>query len=775
VSNATDKVDWSWNWRKDCLCQTLFAAFDILCVPPLLFSVLTWRNSFFFAGYRAREALLKQNDGAAAVASAANDTKDEKPSCIDWIVDWRSECFEQTLRLIMDIACFPFVLIIIVGLWRIPFFLAGSRSRPQKEHSTTKSTDHDWAFASRSELLLQSCFFVLDLFFIFPVIVCIFSVWRIKFVKEMYEQELKDMATSSNKSDFPGQIRLRCLQQVIYLFLDILIIPSCLLLVVSFWRWGYIWRGLQMAGNKFEWPHDWAGDHRSFLLYQVRCMCFDLLCAPLVLLLIFCPWRLYTFWAGMRNPKVAETTCSLFFPADSITDHPSCWRFKAMQNVVFMTKDLLAAPFVMLSVFTWRNPFFRRAYRANTRLTLQKIQAGSKANESHAVTQTRAGQTAFLANIMNQEISLADAATLNQVSPLPNVESPSSPASSKENESGFAAADASANQAAFSNPLSNNEISLADATTFNQASPLPQLVSPSSPQVHTASNTALLLMLSPPQVEPADVVKIEQRSAPSVDAITHQNPVSDPNLAEPIYFAGTLPWFDATTMDWHVSWRQLALVQSILLVLDLWTLPFLVFYLASLYRVCLFPLPLSQLMEHDVILPRKGAFREDWDVPIRPIIINHAVSILCDILSFPLFVVARISWRGFMFAKLYQCSQPEPSPPVAAVDTQIQEEAPPGPVSQGAEVAPNQVSERQDPVAHRQEDANNHNLDGSSSLFVCIRELFLNQVLVSQAHCHAHVASYNFSVGYPIVTIRPSKQQSLFCDFPIFSRNGNLL
>jgi len=347
LAKAGDVVsdnDWAWNWRFDSFKQFVFACFDIICLLPLALSVLTWRNSFFFGGYRAREALAKQHDDKVAAQAAAMDAKPEPKRNPDWQVNWRLESVLQLIYFMMDLFCVPLLVAMIIGPWRIPFFLAGSRCRPNDEHGETKSMDHDWAFSYRSELLRQFFFFALDLFFIFPVIICIISIWRIQFVREMYERELKDMESSQDKSDFPGQIRLRCLQQIVYLFLDLFTIPCVVLLLVSFWRWGYIWRGLLATsssdesgdnGRSSRWPYDWYGDKRTFLLYQVRCLAFDILCAPLVMFLVVLPWRFYTFWSSLSYAKVVDDCLEKLFPADLITDHPSCWRFKAIKNFLF--------------------------------------------------------------------------------------------------------------------------------------------------------------------------------------------------------------------------------------------------------------------------------------------------------------------------------------------------------------------------------------------------------------------------------------------------------
>jgi len=161
--------DWSWNWRSDCIPQFFFAFLDILCAIPLTFSVLSWRNTFFFGGFRARKGKV---DGSKITR--------------DWLVDWRSECMQQLICMLVDIMCLPAFIFLIVGPWRIPFFLAGARSRPNDVHSETKSHDHDWAFEYRLELFRQVLYFALDLFFIFPVVLCVLSIWRIPFVRAMY-------------------------------------------------------------------------------------------------------------------------------------------------------------------------------------------------------------------------------------------------------------------------------------------------------------------------------------------------------------------------------------------------------------------------------------------------------------------------------------------------------------------------------------------------------------------------------------------------------------
>ena len=681
VSPSAD--DWKWNWRRDCFRQSCLGFLDILCFLPLGFSVLSWRHKFFFSGYHARQALQKKNAEAAAAADAQKDIRPkEEPFLDDWSVDWRSECLEQTLSLIQDVACIPFLVIMIVGLWRIPFFLAGSRSRPQKQHKVTKCNDHDWAFAYRSELLRQICFFALDLFFIFPVIFCIMSIWRIKFVKKMYEQELQDMESSSNKSDFPGQIRLRCLQQVIYLFLDILTIPCILLLLVSFWRWGYIVRGLQSSSSGDSssgsqgWVYDWAGDRRTFLVYQARCLSFDLLCAPVVLFLAVCPWRLYMFWVGLQSRDVLDTVCAGLLPADVITDHPSGWRFKALKCFVFMMKDILAAPFLLFSVATWRNPFFRRAYLAKTLLTLQTINNVSRSTESPKAT---------------------------------------------------AAASA---QAPLSNPNPDLEISLADAAALSQASPLPA-ATPSSPaQGQNVSNTELLLMQSPLPGDAPALEHSEQSVAASIEGASSQTPNTVPTVQSPIFSVDTLPWFDPKTLEWHVSWRQLAMVQTALLFLDLLTLPFLVFYLASVYRVCMFPLPISQFLVHEPPFPHKSAFEEDWDAPVRLILVNHSVCILFDILCFPFFFISKISWRGHTLRKPDRFIQPECAPPVSLTNVQSDVENVPqaSPALQPVPSASHVDSQLQDQTNFQANSNNDNAIDPNLSLSVCVRGLFLNQV-----------------------------------------------
>jgi hypothetical protein len=686
-SKAGDVVsdsDWAWNWRFDAFNQFCFAFFDIICLLPLLFSVLTWRNAFFFGGYRAREVLLKANDDKVAAQAAVMDAKPEPTKNPDWQVNWRLESGLQLFFLMMDILCVPLLVAMIIGPWRIPFFLAGSRSRPNDENGETKSKDHDWAFLYRSELVRQLFFFALDLFFIFPVIICIVSIWRIQFVKEMYEQELKDMASSQDKSDFPGQIRLRCLQQVVYLFLDLFTIPCVVLLLVSFWRWGYVWRGLLSAsssnrsgdnGQSSRWPYDWYGDKRTFLLYQIRCLTFDLLCAPLVIPLVVFPWRFFTFWSSLSNSKVVDDCLETFFPADVITDHPSCWRFKAIKNFVFCIKDILSFPFFLFSVMSWRNPLFFRCFRHEVRYILQQ---------------------------MNAKPSDDSAPSSDQVTDL--------------------------------------EISMDGVAANGESSHEPNSIPSMNVNREIVPNTARFLMSSPQQDDSIPPVQAEESAASPVPAVADPSHVSAPvpptqtasaaSSLSPATPVDTLPWFDPVTMDWHVGWRELSCCQTFYLLLDFLSVPFLVFYVASVYRVCIFPLPVFQLIsstDANVSVLKLGySHLEDWDIPIRSLLLNHTLCIVCDVLCFPFFVIAKISWRGHTLANPSAIVRPAEIPIADAMvptdyikfesssnQLSVIQEAPAASAHSNSEIQLN----------HQGHSVNDH-----PSLTTCLRDLFLHQV-----------------------------------------------
>jgi hypothetical protein len=685
AATGKSNKDWLWRWRSDCLHQVGYAFLDALCALPLLISVLSWRRSFFFGGYRAREALERQNDAAAAaattVAAAANDVKHVVKETLDWPVDWRSECWYQLRLLIQDAACFPFFLCIVFGPWRIPFFLAGSRSRPNVEHNKTNSADHDWPFCYRSELCHQAGYFILDLFSITPVLFCIVS-WRYRFVKEMYQQELKEMASSANKSDFPGNFRLRCLQQVGYLFLDICMIPFVLLLVLSIWRWGYIQRGLQ-SGNESNsssgstgssgccngaWPYDWTENSRSFLLYQVRCMCLDLLCAPFVACLVLCPWRIYTFGSSLRNPNVVD------FKFDSVTDHPSCWRYKALANILLMLLDIISFPFLILSICSWRNVFFFRSYRCDV---LKRITAGAKSEQIQ-------------------------------------VPSPA--------------------------PRPDGEVSMGDLVLHANSFPS----SPVSQQI--APNTANLISASLSEPQDPSILQQEQNIPAFNHDLTHNLPVSVPEaptirsataavqisalsgLDSSASKHDSLPWFDPDSMDWNVSWRRLSVYQTNLLFGDFLTLPFLALYLVSAYRMCLFPLPLSELFAYD---PISFAGCEDWNPPVRCLLMNHGLCILFDVLCFPFFVVAKSSWRGHTILKSGSSVEPEYSIPISDAQAvpynAFQNIASPISVTQPSQIAPSQFHSHEEPISLPQSE-NKDKPETTSSVITSFRHLFLNQV-----------------------------------------------
>ena len=95
------------------------------------------------------------------------------------------------------------------------------------------------------------------------------------------------------------------------------------------------------------------------------------------------------------------------------------------------------------------------------------------------------------------------------------------------------------------------------------------------------------------------------------------------------------------------------MVQTALLFLDLLTLPFLVFYLASVYRVCMFPLPISQFLVHEPPFPHKSAFEEDWDAPVRLILVKSFVSMMKDILAAPFLLFSVATWRNPFFRRAY--------------------------------------------------------------------------------------------------------------------------
>ena len=679
--------DWHWNWRADCFPQFFFAFLDILCAFPLAFSVLSWRNAFFFGGFRARKSKV----------DASRITR-------DWLVDWRSECLLQLMYLLVDMLCMPVFVFLLVGPWRIPFFLAGARSRPSDVHNDTKSSDHDWAFAYRSELFRQTLYFALDLFFIFPVVLCILSIWRIPFVRAMYAQELKEMASSTNKSDFPGQIRLRCLQQVIYLFLDILTFPCIPFLLVSFWRWGYIWRGLQNAGSDAarSWPYDWSGNKRSCVLYQARCTAFDVFCTPLVVLLALCPWRFYAFWSGMHNPDVVDTVCAGIFPADVITDHPSCWRFKALKNTVLMARDILSLPLLCISIVSWRNPFFFRVHRVQTIWTLQKIEADSRIDRTVPMQPSSPSTP-----LMHDQLVPVAALIANDVAgEVPKLILSPSPVQ----------------QPALNTTLFVSEIPQQDGSSAAHA------------QQHDADAPAA------PQVEPpasADQVVFNTIPAPAPSAASSPVPRS-----VALHGSDTLPWFDPKTMDWYVNWRLLSFIQTVMLLMDLLTLPFLAFYLASIYRVCVFPIPVSQLIPSDhnlddriASLTRQGkdknyitdSLAQDWDIPFRCLLMNHTACILFDIMCFPFFIIAKLSWRGHSLTSRSHRIQTksaaqDPDPSVAAPSSPVPNDhsAPPAPsVDSQAQLGPQPDQPKNNP---------NGKDEHTPSIIICIRDMFLHEV-----------------------------------------------
>ena len=350
-------------------------------------------------------------------------------------------------------------------------------------------------------------------------------------------------------------------------------------------------------------------------------------------------------------------------------------RLILVKSFVSMMKDILAAPFLLFSVATWRNPFFRRAYLAKTLLTLQTINNASRSTNSPA--------------------ALA----------------------------------ATSAEAPLSNPHSDQEISLADAAALSQA-PLVPAATPSSPaQGQYVANTELLLMQSPPQGDAPALEHSEQSVAAAVEDAPSQTPNSVPTVQAPIVSVDTLPWFDPKTLEWHVSWRQLAMVQTALLFLDLLTLPFLVFYVASVYRVCMFPLPTSQFLVHVPPFPRKSAFEEDWDAPVRAILVNHSVCILFDILCFPFFVISKISWRGHTLRKPDRFIQPECAPPVSLANAQNDVENAPqaSPALQLVPPASHLDSQCQDQANFQANSNNDNTSDPNLSLSVCFRDLFLNR------------------------------------------------
>jgi len=449
-------------------------------------------------------------------------------------------------------------------------------------------------------------------------------------------------------------------------------------------------------------------------------MAFDLFCAPLVLLLAVCPWRFYAFWSGVHNTNVVDTVCAGIFPADVITDHPSCWRFKALKNVVLMAKDVLSLPFLCFSIFSWRNPFYYRTHRVQTIWTLQKIQADARADR------------------------VASAPSSSSV------------------------------------PLLRDEISVASLIVNKQVTGGLELPASPSPPQAIAPNTAQFLSESPPQSQAsaspaaplgeqavsAEQVKFNEMPASVPDAtsstssISSSSSTSSPIPSPLVAHAGdTLPWFDPVTMDWYVDWRSISLIQTFLLLLDFLTLPFLAFYLASIYRVCLFPPPASQLIPSEENLNdrissliRQGktmgsisyTLAEDWGVPFRCILLNHTVCIVFDILCFPFFVIAKLSWRGHTLQ-----NNVNPQPISAAklswrgrtLQSNVSSQAAndlgppasefslPGSLESSEPIDINAPSAETDAPPPVDQSNNPNHIDAHPpSLFVCIRDEFLNEV-----------------------------------------------
>jgi hypothetical protein len=436
-----------------------------------------------------------------------------------------------------------------------------------------------------------------------------------------------------------------------------------------------------------RWPYDWYGHKRTFLLYQVRCLAFDILCAPLVTFLVVLPWRFYTFWSSLSNAKVVDDCLENFFPADLITDHPSCWRFKAIKNFFFLIKDIVSIPFFLFSVVSWRNPIFFRCYRHEVRYILQQINAKPSEN-----TAPRA------------------------------------------------------------DPVTDFETSMVGVAPIGENSHEPNSISSNSKIIPT---TARFLMSSPPQDDSIPPAQTEESAASPVPAVADPSPVSAPIAPTEISSAAlphspatpvdTLPWFDPITMDWHVCWRELSFIQTLCLFLDFLTLPFLVLYMASVYRVCIFPLPISQFISStdasSAMLEEGTASLEDWDIPLRALLINHTLCIVWDVLCFPFFVIAKLSWRGHTLAKPSAINRPaaQAEIPIAAVIGRVDyaEFVPNSnqlPVVQEANAAPaHDNSELQ--LNHRR-----HSVDDHPSLLTCFRDLFLHQVRL-----HVRDLRFNFA------------------------------
>jgi hypothetical protein len=144
----------------------------------------------------------------------------------------------------------------------------------------------------------------------------------------------------------------------------------------------------------------------------------------------------------------------------------------------------------------------------------------------------------------------------------------------------------------------------------------------------------------------------------------------------------------------------------------------------------MFPLPISQLFVREPPFPHKSAFEEDWDAPVRLILVNHSVCILFDILCFPFFFISKISWRGHTLRKPDRFIQPECAPPVSLTNVQSDVENVPqaSPALQPVSSASHVDSQLQDQTNFQANSNNDNAIDPNLSLSVCVRGLFLNQV-----------------------------------------------
>jgi hypothetical protein len=132
---------------------------------------------------------------------------------------------------------------------------------------------------------------------------------------------------------------------------------------------------------------------------------------------------------------------------------------------------------------------------------------------------------------------------------------------------------------------------------------------------------------------------------------------------------------------------------------------------------------------------------EDWDIPLRHLLINHTLCIIWDVLCFPFFVIAKLSWRGHTLAKRSAINRPaaQAEIPIAAVIGRVDyvEFVPNSnqlPVVQEANVASAHDNSEIQPN-HQM-----HSVDDHPSLITCFRDLFLHQVRV-----HSRDLLFNFA------------------------------